>query len=234
MKKKPLQFDPGRWLGDPDLKLCALATRGFWMSVLCAMHGKDQSGEITGSIEDFRRLGECTEQEAEYAISDLKNTGAADVSDHGDGRITLVNRFMNRAYKTREQAAERQRRHQKKVLDNTEITEAFSRFWRVFPRGVGKGDARKAFVAALNKTSADEIIAGAERYAAWIKANPPDNETFIKTPGPWLRAERWADEATVVPKERSIWDGLSISDGGDEQGERSLAPVEPRRGESGY
>jgi hypothetical protein len=67
----------------------------------------------------------------------------------------------------------------------------FEEFWKVFPRKVGKGEARKAFRNALKRASAEEIVAGAKRYAA----TKPDPE-FTKHPGPWLNADRWADEDT--------------------------------------
>jgi hypothetical protein len=65
----------------------------------------------------------------------------------------------------------------------------FEEFWKVFPRKVGKGEARKAFRNALKRASAEEIVAGAKRYAA----TKPDPE-FTKHPGPWLNADRWLDE----------------------------------------
>ena len=45
---------------------------------------------------------------------------------------------------------------------------AFDRFWAVFPRKVGKGAARPVFERILSRgqATADELIAGAERYAA--------------------------------------------------------------------
>jgi hypothetical protein len=69
----------------------------------------------------------------------------------------------------------------------------FEEFWKVYPRKVEKGVARKAWKNALKRATAEEIIAGAKRYAA-LKL---DLE-FTKHPGPWLNADRWLDEGPKV------------------------------------
>lgn len=69
---------------------------------------------------------------------------------------------------------------------------SFQRFYAVYPRKVGPGDARKAWPAAVKAAGGDPevIIRGAARYAAETKGTPA---TYLKTPGPWLRSERWKD-----------------------------------------
>lgn len=70
---------------------------------------------------------------------------------------------------------------------------AFDRFWTAFPRKVGKGAARSVFQRVLSKdqVTADELTAGAERYAAATLGKDPE---FIAHPKTWLNAERWTDE----------------------------------------
>jgi len=70
---------------------------------------------------------------------------------------------------------------------------AFDRFWSVFPRKVGKGAARSVFQRVVSKAqaTADELTAGAERYAAATAGKDPE---FIAHPKTWLNAERWTDE----------------------------------------
>lgn len=67
----------------------------------------------------------------------------------------------------------------------------FDRFWSVYPRKVGKGEARKAW-ARLRKRGVDpeELIAGAIRY----RDDPKRKPDYTKHPGPWLNAERWTDQ----------------------------------------
>lgn len=67
--------------------------------------------------------------------------------------------------------------------------EQFTVFWSSYPNKKGKGDARKAFDAAIKKTSLEVMLSAITKYVA----NKPDWQAY-KHPGPWLRAERWDDE----------------------------------------
>lgn len=72
----------------------------------------------------------------------------------------------------------------------------FDRFWRVFPRRQGKGGALRGFRAALKRgASADEIVAGAERYAALRKGQ---DRQFTAMPTTWLNQDRWLDEEEIA------------------------------------
>lgn len=70
----------------------------------------------------------------------------------------------------------------------------FVRFWEVYPRKVGKGEARKAW-AKLMKAGVDHevVIAGAARYRDDPLRKRRGDE-YTKHPGPWLNAERWDDQ----------------------------------------
>lgn len=76
-------------------------------------------------------------------------------------------------------------------VSEREIDREFAEFWSAYPRREGRGDALKAFRAARQKASAAEILKGARRYAA---ARAGEDGQYTKTPGPWLRAEKWLDE----------------------------------------
>lgn len=77
---------------------------------------------------------------------------------------------------------------------------AFERFWKACPKRTGgKIDARKAWDSALKVASADKIIEGMERYAAWCSRTKREAK-FIKQAGPWLRAGMWDDELPEPPR----------------------------------
>src|SRR5690606_22594861 len=67
----------------------------------------------------------------------------------------------------------------------------FDEFWSLYPRKVGKGQARKAWSGALRKASAGEIILGVRRAAEAFSVNDP---RYIPHPATWLNGERWLDE----------------------------------------
>lgn len=68
--------------------------------------------------------------------------------------------------------------------------DGFEEFWATYPRKVGKPKARLAFGAALRRASAEEIIAGAERY----RDDPNRADEFTAHPTTWLNRDGWTDD----------------------------------------
>lgn len=109
MAKLPyIPFFTGDWLKDPELSLCSPATRGVWMDLLCAMHERDRSGELSGTTEQLCRLARCQTVELTHALTELQTTGAAVVTERNK-IVTVVNRRMyrekNQRLKTRDRVA---------------------------------------------------------------------------------------------------------------------------------
>lgn len=76
----------------------------------------------------------------------------------------------------------------------------FDDFWAVWPRKVGKLDARKAWDKAIREGSDPfEIIAGAHRLAA-----VSSDKQYIKYPQGWLNGHRWEDEDEDLPQARPV------------------------------
>lgn len=72
----------------------------------------------------------------------------------------------------------------------------FDEFWAAYPRKTDKGNAKKAWVKAVKKKPAEQIIAAAAAYAA-TKPEPK----FTAHPTTWLNGERWDDEHARAPTE---------------------------------
>ncbi len=90
---------------------------------------------------------------------------------------------------------------QKKESDS--IGEAdFEAWWEHVPRKVAKGQARKAYRAALRKTDADTLLAGIKRYAEAVKGK---DAQYIRHPATWLSGEGWLDEPEPVPQGKRAW-----------------------------
>lgn len=79
-------------------------------------------------------------------------------------------------------------------LAERELDREFEEIWPLFPRRVGKGDARKAYRRARRSADRATIENGIRRFAA---AALGVEARFVKTPAPWLNAERWTDEASA-------------------------------------
>ena len=78
---------------------------------------------------------------------------------------------------------------QVKENQTKEIEQEFNNFWDIYPRKVGKEQARKAFIANKNKLGA--IMDGVRRMAA--DPNLPDKQ-FIPHASTWLNRGGWDDE----------------------------------------
>jgi hypothetical protein len=87
--------------------------------------------------------------------------------------------------------------HQKSGNPREEQDQAFEQFWSVYPRRVAKGDARKAWKAALKKATAEQITFGARGYAEHCRATSTA-ETYIAHPATWLNGERWSDHKPIA------------------------------------
>lgn len=74
------------------------------------------------------------------------------------------------------------------------IEDEFSEWYSIYPRKVGKGQARRAFVTARKKTDQKILIAGVHR----LLKNLPSDPKFIPHPSTWLNGERWADDPRSV------------------------------------
>lgn len=72
----------------------------------------------------------------------------------------------------------------------------FEKFWKVYPKKVSKGSARKSWAKI---TDPEAVIAGAERYAS----DPNRKQEFTAHPATWLNGERWLDipDAPHKPQE---------------------------------
>ena len=80
------------------------------------------------------------------------------------------------------------------------------RFWKQYPRKVGKGGALKAWRKATKTTPPETILAGLAGYR-W-----PDDQQYIPHPATWLNDGRWADEPAApvaagpaVPDDVARW-----------------------------
>lgn len=77
----------------------------------------------------------------------------------------------------------------------------FDVFWQRYPRRIGRIAAQKAYVKARKTATADDIIAGVDRYIA----HKPQYADFCH-PTTWLNQGRWMDEyATAATANPLAW-----------------------------
>lgn len=82
----------------------------------------------------------------------------------------------------------------------------WQKFWGAFPQKRGKKEARTAWAKAIKaRHDPQEIIAGAERYAAEVTREriPSDKVKYAQG---WLNGERWTDElSSATPSSPEAW-----------------------------
>jgi DNA-binding transcriptional regulator YhcF (GntR family) len=86
----------------------------------------------------------------------------------------------------------------------------FLAFWQAYPRRIGKGEARTAFLKASAKTHPNMIVQAALTYAQFVQDMGVEPK-FIPHPSTWLNAERWEDDLEtekVDRKQKTGWDDV--------------------------
>ena len=74
---------------------------------------------------------------------------------------------------------------------------AFDDWWAIWGKKKAKGDAEKAYRAAVpKKISHDDLMAKTRAYWDHVKASGTDL-TYVPYPATWLRAEQWDDDLTT-------------------------------------
>lgn len=74
------------------------------------------------------------------------------------------------------------------------LLNSFNQFWQIYPRRIGKGYARKAFLSASKIEDLSIIIQAAEEFAHIMKGTDPQ---YIPHPSTWLNGERWDDDLSA-------------------------------------
>jgi hypothetical protein len=92
--------------------------------------------------------------------------------------------------------------------------EGFDAFWKVYPRKVGKANAKQAFIALLKSRKLppiEELVRIVERQTITTDSWHEDKK-WIPFPATWLNGERWLDELpeqTEREREAAIWTKLT-------------------------
>lgn len=78
----------------------------------------------------------------------------------------------------------------------------FQAFYTKYPRRIAPAAARRAFKAALKKTTVEVIMSALDRYIALTDGT---EQRFVPYPATWLNQDRWADETKPEPVVASPW-----------------------------
>jgi DNA-binding transcriptional ArsR family regulator len=81
-----------------------------------------------------------------------------------------------------------------KSSSDDEVDYYFDQLWSLYPRKVGKGQARKAFKAASKKKDFYDLLPKLMDYVQTLEGK---DKQFIPHLATWLNGERWEDEVEV-------------------------------------
>ena len=85
-----------------------------------------------------------------------------------------------------------------------DVEDAFNQFWAIFPKKVGKLDAKKKFAKAMKEATLSELLESLNKQKLsfeWTK----QNGRYIPNPSTWLNQGRWMDEIEVAtPKAKKM------------------------------
>lgn len=193
---------PNAWLRDSRMSykarglLAELLSHavGFQVSIdRIARSGRDGRDAIASAIKELESFGYLTRSQDRNPDGTLSHTvwttcDPETAPQQGsrpqtDNPATAKPATANQLYKNTE--------YKNTEIKNMPTANVFDNFWLIYPRRVGKGSAQKAFAKAIESTSVDEVMAGANRLA-----NDPNLPLiqFIPYPATWLNREGWNDE----------------------------------------
>lgn len=221
VKRHPwMKFFPTDFRSDPKVRMCSRAARSLWLDMLGLMHESDTYGHllIAGRQPNNKQLASIlgdteggigkmlqeledanvfsrTEDGTIFSRRMLRDKAKAE-RDRANGKgggnpnlIAPVNEGVNPPDKAHMPDARSQRPEEK---DNTP---GFEVWYSAYPRHVGRGQAAKAYRAALRKADAATLLAGAQRAARQYAGKDPE---FVPYPATWLNGERWLDQAPAA------------------------------------
>ena len=182
----------------------------YWL----ADHHNGETGDCFPSHKRLAELSEMTDRSVRNHLGDLADRGLIQIiqrnrdngSQTSNGYLLMLNDTHGDTgpRKNIPTPKENISTHPQKnipilnLVNNNLVNEplysvqiAFDKFWKIYPRRVGKAKAKEAFNKAVRKVTLDTIISAVEEYAYIVKGK---DKKFIPHASTWLNQERWDDE----------------------------------------
>lgn len=183
---------------DKDLK----ASEKLLYAEITALAGKEGSCWATNGY--FAELFDCVEETISRAISKLEKKkyiqreiiykqGTKEIEKRLLYPLTKLSIPIDEKINT---PIDQKVKENNTSINNKEIyKESFDAWWNEYPRKISKGAAYKKYNSLLaeKKTTIDELLKGARKYATYCKENKTE-PNYIKHPATWLNQECWCDE----------------------------------------
>jgi uncharacterized protein YdaU (DUF1376 family) len=135
------------------------------------------------------------EYDLERVLSKSKKAsfaGSQSARKRANKRLTNVKQVFNHTDTDTDTEADNKKKKISVIKDDH--SKAFSTFWLMYPRKVGKLAAQKSFEKALKSVTPQEIFEGVIRY----QRTCGDDPKFVAHPATWLAQGRWMDSQPQV------------------------------------
>jgi len=179
----------------------------FRLYAVLARYADNVTHQAFPSLETLSvRLG-CSEKTVRRAIEDLVTHGAIQKHNRGRYQSNLYTVMTSQPSGTKmstggteltEEGTKMSPRRDKNVqvtrtteLEPNNLTSSFNEFWELYPRKMGKGEARGSFQKAVNLHGLDVVMDGVRRLASDPNLPAPQ---FVPRASTWLNQERWDDD----------------------------------------
>ena len=143
-KLPAMQFYPGDWLKDPNLRRCSHAARGVWIDMLCLMHECEQRGRLATAgvpwtdAEIVRAVGGDPAVTAE-ALAEL---GRAGVYSRDDGAVVCRRMLRDDSMRADRAHAGRRGAGARWQNDGKPMASSMANAWQTDGKGHGKPMAK--------------------------------------------------------------------------------------------
>jgi hypothetical protein len=187
------------WLLDLDI-----SDRAVRLYAVLARYADSETHKAYPSRDTLAKRLRCSTKSVDRAAQELVESGAMTKEHRHNSSIVYTLRVVqggrhhspggssrvSRGVDTGVELTRTTELEPQELEPHNDIVQAFNKFWNVYPRKQGKGKAKEAFIKASKIAQVDDVVAGAERYAA--DRNLPDPK-FVPLPATWLNQERWDD-----------------------------------------
>jgi DNA-binding transcriptional MocR family regulator len=205
MSLKHLAWAWGLELGDPISKLVmlSLANRANAETGQCWPSLSRISQDTEASLATVKRKLSLLEERGYLRREQRDKTSTMYTIDMEAGRLSVSQTLAQCEPAPRLSVShEPISKKQKGKHEDIDIDQAFDDWWSIYPRKIGKGQAKKSFRKALSKAPLERITAATEKF---VDAMAMREKKYIPHPATWLNGERWDDETETA----STWGDIN-------------------------
>jgi len=180
----------------------------FRLYAVLARYADNITHQAFPSLDTLAQRLQCSEKTVRRAIDDLVEHGAITKHNRGRYNSNLYTVMTTRPEGTKvsqewtEVSDEGTKMSHRVDTDDqvtitteleplNDINSQFNSFWEIYPRKLGKGEAKGAFMKAVNKHGVEVVLEGVRRFAADPNLPAPQ---YVPRAATWLNQERWEDE----------------------------------------